>query len=170
VNWKLALEWRLGLLARAWLQPAPTSVLTGFRGRNGLALSSRSTAGIAKRDFLKPNTIAVRSRTDMEVSRHDNNSIEAEVPILRRVPHQMEKRGAWKHCEIFSQWKVIDQHCREITPIGIQSLLRNFAADMTPLGEAGIWIWMQEHLVGANPHLPSADRLDWVRIFGVSTS
>jgi hypothetical protein len=38
--------------------------------------------GIPKRDFLKPNTIAVRRRTNMEVSRHDNSRIEAEVPIF----------------------------------------------------------------------------------------
>ena len=38
--------------------------------------------GIPKRDFLKPDTIAVRRRTDVEVSRHDNSRIEAEMPIL----------------------------------------------------------------------------------------
>ena len=107
--------------------------------------------GIPKRDFLKPNTIAVRRRTDMEVSRHDNSRIEAEVPIFGAAcpAPDWEARYSWKLCEIFPQWKVIDQHCRQIIPIGLQSLLCNFAAGVTPLGEVGIWIWMQEHLVGA---------------------
>src|SRR5882757_6008718 len=59
---------------------------------------------ISKRDLLEPNTIAVRCGTDMEMPRHNDSRIEAQVPIVGSASSapERETRYSWEFREILA--------------------------------------------------------------------